>query len=120
MEGCSGTFYLFENVGGFGVRQTDGLPTESLYSRRKTAARLVQRASIVLLAAEGKQDLQIAHLLSVVPRTAACWRARFLREGTARLEHDASRWSLFVRQNYRGSNSHGPGPPLQRTRSTKR
>jgi transposase len=62
------------------------------YARgRRTAARLVLRAKIVLLAAEGKQDLEIAHLLSLVPRTAARWRSRFLRDGIAGLEHDASR-----------------------------
>ena len=41
------------------------------YSRgRRTAARLVVRSRIVLLAAEGKQDLEIARLLSLVPRSA--------------------------------------------------
>jgi transposase len=62
------------------------------YTRgRKTPARVVQRARIVLLAAQGKQDIEIARLLSIVPRTAARWRARFLSDGIAGLEHDASR-----------------------------
>jgi transposase-like protein len=52
---------------------------------------VVLRARIVLLAAEGKQDLKIARQLSIVPRTAARWRSRFLRGGIAGLEHDASR-----------------------------
>jgi len=51
----------------------------------------VLRARIVLLAGEGKPDLKIAHLLSIVPRTAARWRSRFLRDGIAGLEHDAPR-----------------------------
>jgi hypothetical protein len=34
---------------------------------RKTPARLVLRAQIVLLAADGKQDLAIARSLSVMP-----------------------------------------------------
>jgi len=51
-----------------------------VYARgRSTPVRVVLRARIVLLAAEGKQDLKIAHLLSIVPRTAARWRSRFLR-----------------------------------------
>jgi transposase len=50
---------------------------------------VVLRARIVLLAAEGTQDLKIARLLSIVPRTAARWRSRFLRDGIAGLEHDA-------------------------------
>ena len=52
-------------------------------------ARVLLRARIVLLAAEGKQDLKIARLLSIVPRNAARWRSRFLRDGIAGLEHDA-------------------------------
>jgi transposase len=39
----------------------------------------------------GKQNLEIARLLSLVPRTAARWRSRFLRDGIAGLEHDAPR-----------------------------
>lgn len=62
------------------------------YSRgRKTPARLVVRSRIVLLAAEGKQDVEIARLLSLVPRSAARWRARFLRHGIAGLQQDAPR-----------------------------
>lgn len=64
---------------------------ESYARGRRIPARLVLRARIVLLAAEGKQDLEIARLLSIVPRTAARWRSRFLREGIAGLEHDAPR-----------------------------
>jgi transposase len=58
---------------------------------RKIPARLVLRARIILLAADGQQDLEIARLLAVVPRTAARWRARFNRDGMAGLEHDAPR-----------------------------
>lgn len=62
------------------------------YARgRRTAARLVLRARIVLLASEGKQDLEIVALLGVVPRTAARWRTRFLKLGVAGLEKDAPR-----------------------------
>jgi transposase len=62
------------------------------YARgRRIPARLVLRAKIVLLASEGKQDIEIARLLSIVPRTAARWRSRFLRNGIAGLEHDAPR-----------------------------
>jgi transposase len=62
------------------------------YARGRGAqARVVLRARIVLLAGEGKQDLKIAHRLSIVPRTAARWRSRFLHDGIAGLEHDAPR-----------------------------
>ena len=58
---------------------------------RKTQARLVLRARIVLLAAEGSTDLEISGQLGVVPRTAARWRRRFLQAGVAGLERDARR-----------------------------
>jgi transposase len=62
------------------------------YARgRRISARVVLRARIVLLAAEGRQDLEIARLLSIVPCTAARWRSRFLRDGIAGLERDAPR-----------------------------
>jgi transposase len=64
---------------------------ETFARGRRMPARLVLRAKIVLLAAEGKQDIEIARLLSIVPRTAARWRSRFLRDGIAGLEHDAPR-----------------------------
>jgi hypothetical protein len=43
----------------------------------------VLRARIVLLAAQGRQDLEIAATLGIVPRTAAPWRARLLKSGVA-------------------------------------
>ena len=64
---------------------------ESYARGRRTAARLVLRARIVLLASEGTQDLEIAALLGVVPRTAARWRTRFLKSGIAGLEKEAPR-----------------------------
>ena len=64
---------------------------ETFARGRRMPARLVLRAKIVLLAAGGKQDIEIARLLSIVPRTAARWRSRFLRNGIAGLEHDAPR-----------------------------
>jgi transposase len=54
-------------------------------------ARAVERAQIVLLAAMGKQDLEIAEELSVTPRTAARWRARYLQAGIDGLKKDAPR-----------------------------
>lgn len=58
---------------------------------RKTPARLVRRAQIVLLAAEGKQNKEIGLLLGVMPRIVALWRSRFLDQGVAGLEKDAPR-----------------------------
>lgn len=58
---------------------------------RKTQARLVLRARIVLLAGNRHTDLEISQRLNIMPRTAARWRARFLKQGIAGLEHDAPR-----------------------------
>jgi transposase len=58
---------------------------------RSLPARLVERSRIVLLAADGKQDLEIAATLKITPKKAARWRTRFLRAGLAGLEKDAPR-----------------------------
>jgi len=58
---------------------------------RSMPARLVERARIVLMAAEGKQNKEIAAALGVMPRTVATWRLRYLRKGLAGIEKDAPR-----------------------------
>src|SRR5258708_9760176 len=58
---------------------------------RKSPVRLAERARIVLLAAEGRQDLDIAETLLITPKKAARWRRRFLAKGLAGLEKDAPR-----------------------------
>ena len=73
------------------LTEDQALRLESYARGRRTAARLVLRANIVLLAAQGRQDLEIAAHLGVVPPTAARWRARFLKSGSAGLEKDAPR-----------------------------
>lgn len=58
---------------------------------RRASARSVQRARIVLMAADGLQDLAIASQLRTTPATVARWRGRFLDGGLAALERDAPR-----------------------------
>ena len=58
---------------------------------RTLSARQVERAKVVLLAAEGKSDLEIAAGLHISNKKAARWRQRFLRAGLPGLEKDASR-----------------------------
>jgi transposase len=58
---------------------------------RSLAARVVERARIVLLAAGGKQDKEIASELQISVQKSARWRARFLECGIAGLEKDAAR-----------------------------
>src|SRR5471030_1696793 len=58
---------------------------------RSLSVRQVQRAQIVLLAADGKQDLEIAAAVNVSNQKAARWRKRFLQKGFPSLEKDATR-----------------------------
>src|SRR5215475_956117 len=58
---------------------------------RSLPARQVERARVVLLAAEGKQDLEIAAEIGISNQKAARWRKRFLEFGLAGLEKDAPR-----------------------------
>jgi len=58
---------------------------------RSLPARVVERARIVLLAAAGKQDKEIAEELGISVQKSARWRARFLECGIAGLEKDAPR-----------------------------
>src|SRR5664279_605992 len=58
---------------------------------RSLAARQVGRARVILLAAEGKTDLEIASALNISNQKAARWRKRFLRLGLPGLERDAPR-----------------------------
>jgi transposase len=64
---------------------------ESQARSRSLPARLVERSHIVLLAARGKQDKEIAHTLRMTPQKVSRWRKRFLRLGLAGLEKDAPR-----------------------------
>jgi len=58
---------------------------------RSLSVRMVERARIVLLAATGKQDKNVAAALNITAHKAARWRNRFLDLGMAGLEKDAPR-----------------------------
>ena len=58
---------------------------------RSTAARVVMRSRIVLSAADGLQNNQIAAQMGIAPRTVALWRGRFLQLGLDGLLKDAAR-----------------------------
>jgi transposase len=58
---------------------------------RSLPARQVERAKVVLLAAGGKQDLEIAAELGITNQKAARWRKRFLALGLPGLAKDAPR-----------------------------
>lgn len=58
---------------------------------RSTAARLVQRAKIILAAAEGRENKDIAAALGCTRRTVGIWRTRFAEQRLAGIEQDAPR-----------------------------
>ena len=58
---------------------------------RSLTARLVERSRIVLLAGQGKQDIEIAEQLAISPNKAGRWRNRFLDAGLEGLKKDAPR-----------------------------
>src|SRR5271157_5951967 len=64
---------------------------ERLARGRSLPARIVERARIVLRAADGLRDKEIAQQLGITPEKAARWRNRFLEGGIAALEKDAPR-----------------------------
>jgi transposase len=62
------------------------------YSRgRSTPVRLVQRSRIVLLAAEGKTNQEIAALVGMARGPVGVWRKRFAEQRLAGIEKDAPR-----------------------------
>jgi hypothetical protein len=64
---------------------------ERMARARAIPARLVERARIVRLAADGLENKQIARQMKMTPEKAARWRNRFLDGGIAALEKDAPR-----------------------------
>ena len=58
---------------------------------RSRSVRMVERARVVLLAAGGKLDKEIAAALNITAHKAARWRNRFLDLGMEGLEKDAPR-----------------------------
>jgi transposase len=63
----------------------------TLVRSRRTSVRLAQRARIVLLAAEGAQNKDIARELSVGRVQVARWRERYAEAGLAGIERDLPR-----------------------------
>jgi transposase len=65
---------------------------------RSTPARLVLRAQIVMMAAEGAQNLEIAAQVGTSRQTVGLWRNRFVAKGLAGIAKDAPRGGRPPRQ----------------------
>src|SRR5687768_14772497 len=71
---------------------SDERQTLTSWSRgRSTPARLVLRAKIVLAAAEGTMNQDIARQVGTSKKTVSLWRSRFAKARLAGIERDASR-----------------------------
>jgi transposase len=64
---------------------------ERLSRGRRVSVRLAQRASIVLLAADGLENKQIGEQLGITRQTAGRWRDRYAAHGLTGIEKDAPR-----------------------------
>src|ERR1035437_7577253 len=58
---------------------------------RSLPVRVAERARIVLFAAFGQQDKEIAAVMAITPKKVSRWRKRFLALGVAGLAKDAPR-----------------------------
>jgi hypothetical protein len=68
------------------LEQKQRLILEQQARARSLEARVVERSRIVLLASEGKPDMEIGSELGISPKKAARWRNRFLDLGWKGLE----------------------------------
>src|SRR5260370_14766536 len=64
---------------------------ESQARGRSHPVRVAERARIVLFAASGQQDKEIAASMAITPKKVSRWRKRFLALGVAGLQKDAPR-----------------------------
>ena len=84
---------------------TSRIELERLSRKRSLAARVVVRSRIILLAADGLQNRQIAAELGMSTRMAALWRGRYLSLGIQGLLKDGRAASRAHAQNYGRSGS---------------
>ena len=73
------------------IREEDRSVLEKWSHGRSSPVRLMQRAQIVLMAASGNQNLQIAQTVGVDRRTVSLWRGRYVRDGIEGIRKDAPR-----------------------------
>ena len=73
------------------LNQEEEAELTRLVHSKLSSVRLVERARIVLLAAQGLQNLQIAQELGIDRITAGRWRQRYIESGLAGIERDLPR-----------------------------
>jgi transposase len=63
------------------LETNERIELERWVSAHRTPQQVTQRCRIILAAADGQQDREIAEDLEINPKTAALWRGRYLQEG---------------------------------------
>ena len=62
-----------------------------LSSSRLSSVRMVERAKIILMAAESNENIEIARVLNITRQKVARWRLRYIEDGLKGIEKDAPR-----------------------------
>lgn len=70
------------------IPETDRRTLQKWSRGQAVPARLVERARIALLAAEGKQNVEIADELGIIRDTVQKWRDRYIDLGLKGIERD--------------------------------
>ena len=73
------------------LTEKDRETLETLSRGKKVSVRLAERASIVLLAAQGKENIAIAAQLKITRQKAGRWRDRYALKGLVGIQKDAPR-----------------------------
>jgi transposase len=63
------------------IEESDRQELERWVSAHRTPQQVAQRCRIILAAAKGRQDKDIAQSMEINPKTVALWRQRFFKEG---------------------------------------
>jgi transposase len=63
------------------IKESDRQELERWVSAHRTPQQVAQRCRIILAAAKGRQDKDIAQSMEINPKTVALWRQRFFKEG---------------------------------------
>jgi transposase len=78
------------------------IKTLTAWSRgRRIATRLMQRAKIILMAAEGEENKTVAEHLGIDPRQVSRWRRRFVQKRLAGIEKDLPRGGRKAKERER-------------------
>src|SRR5512136_198235 len=63
------------------IKESDRQELERWVNAHRTPQQVAQRCRVILAAAKGQQDKEIAQSMEINPKTVALWRQRFFKEG---------------------------------------